>query len=195
MVIVIHIWSKCVCVRVFVCVCVCVGPSRAEETLAALPLHRPLPGQELPPGHAPQTPVEVLQGTRPAPLPAAERIVRRGGRGFHLHHHHLHKPPPAAGGRPRRLWLALFLGRRGQRSEGVQVKRQEAVQQRWRTDPGRDTGGDYGGGGGILKPVSPPCAATRVDTSPHPDGGDHRHYNDDDDDDDELIRARGSFSS
>ena len=138
-----------------VCVCVCVGPSRAEETLAAVPLHQPLPVQELPPGHAPQAPVEVLQGARPAPLPAAERIVRRGGRGFHLHHHHVHKPPPAAGGCPRRLRVPLVLRGRGQRAEGAQVKLQEAVQQRRRDDPGRDTGGDYGGGGGVLKPPSP----------------------------------------
>lgn len=55
------------------------GAGRTEEALAALPVHQPLPGQELFSKRAPEAPVETHSRPTSAAL-SAERHLRRGRR-------------------------------------------------------------------------------------------------------------------
>lgn len=55
------------------------GAGRTEEALAALPVHQPLPGEELFSERPPEAPVETHSRPTPTAL-SAERHLRRGRR-------------------------------------------------------------------------------------------------------------------
>lgn len=132
--------SKCILLYLMtLSLCPHLGPSWTEKALAAFPVHQSLPGEELFPGNAPQTPVEVHAGA-----PPTARLVRRGSR-------FCDAPTLAPGGGTwgrRSAWIGTGQrsGVEGMWSYGAGFSHQEEFIQQWRgDDAGRDHGGDPGG--------------------------------------------------